>query len=385
MSIDEPPLSVLITVPWAERWGGAEEMLCTFLDYADRQRVEPHVVLLADGPLREYLEQRGLRATVIETGRLRQPHLGLRAIRRLAGLIRTERPDAILNWTTKSHVYAALAAILAGRRGQLIWWQHGIPQRDPLDLVAAALPAAVIGCSSRAVAEAQRRVAPWRRTLVIHPGIPAAAESDGSPADLRHTLGVAEDAALIGLVGRLHPMKGQDVFLRALRLLSDEGHSVHGLLVGGDAYGLAPAYVTGLQRLIGELGLSGLVTMTGHVPSAAPYLSAVEILVSASSAEPFGIAILEAMQAGVPVVATPVGGPLEIIENGVTGVLVPERSPRALADAVGRLLNDKDTARSIAEAGRRLVERGFTAEVMTARIVQALSEVAGRRASDSAP
>jgi hypothetical protein len=69
------PLSVLITAPWAHRLGGAEEMLCTFLEHVDRQRLHPHVVLLTDGPLVQYLRDRDVPTTVIEAGRLRHVHL----------------------------------------------------------------------------------------------------------------------------------------------------------------------------------------------------------------------------------------------------------------------------------------------------------------------
>jgi glycosyltransferase involved in cell wall biosynthesis len=365
--------SVLITVPWAQRLGGAEEMLCTFLDHIDRKRLRPHVVLLADGPLVEYLRDRDIPTTVIEAGRLRQVHLGARSIYRLARLIARERPDVILNWTTKSHAYTAVAGILARRSDRLVWWQHGIPQRDPLDRLAAAFPAVAIGCSSEAVAAAQREVAPRRRTVVVHPGIrpPTDARSTGS---VRKQLGIAPDTRLLGVVGRVHPMKGQDLFVRALKLLIDEQRDVHGLIVGGDAYGLAPEYGTGLRRLIDELGLQHRVTLTGHVPDATAYIAGLDVLVSTSTAEPFGIVLLEAMQLGIPVVSTRLGGPAEILEDGVSGLLVGTRTPDAVADALRRLLDDSEAAASIGRAGRELVEREFTAEAMSSRIEALLRE-----------
>ena len=93
-------------------------------------------------------------------------------------------------------------------------------------------------------------------------------------------------------------MKGQDLFLAALKLLHSDGRDVHGLIVGGDAYELAPAYTAHLHRQIQQLQLQGHVTMTGHVPSAAPYIAALDVLVCASTSEPFGIVVLEAMGQG---------------------------------------------------------------------------------------
>lgn len=371
-----PKLSVLITAPWAERLGGAEAMLYTFLQHVDRDRIEPHVVLLSDGPLAEDLRGLAIRTTVIGAGRMRQVQLTVGAILRLARLIADDRPDVILNWTTKSHAYVAPAAVLARRWRRLIWWQHGVPNRDLLDLLSAALPAELIACSSAAVAAAQRRVSPWRRTVVVHPGIrPSEATSKST---VRPGSNLGPGTKLVGIIGRLHPMKGQDLFLQALSLLRLEGRDVHGLVVGGDAYALAPEFAQHIDGLIRDLGLEPHVTMTGHVADAASYIAALDALVCASTAEPFGIVLLEAMWASVPVVSTPGGGPSEIIEDGVSGVLVPERTADALAAGIARVLDAPAQAQAMGAAGRRRVEAEFTAQAMSANIERVLCDVAAK-------
>lgn len=368
-------LSVLVTVPWAERLGGAEEMLCTFLEHADPNRLAAHVVLFAEGPLADFLENRGIRTTVIPAGRLRQAHLAVKALYQLTRLIAAEDPDVIFSWTTKSHVYTAVAAILARRHDRLMWWQHGIAKRDPLDRLAGALPAVAIGCSSEAVAAAQREVSPARRTIVVYPGVPSN-PAPSSSTSIRQRLKIPRGRRVLGIVGRVHPMKGQDLFVQALALLRDEGRDIHGLIVGGDAYDLAPEYSANLGRQIRDLGLEDRVTLTGHVPRAEPYIEALDVLVCASTSEPFGIVLLEAMRAGVPVISTRVGGPAEIIRDGESGLLLHERSAGVMADALRRLLDDPEHATLMSAAGLRLVEENFTAEAMATRIHAALTEVA---------
>src|SRR5262249_53423246 len=145
--------------------------------------------------------------------------------------------------------------------------------------------------------------------------------ANGAGAGLREKLEVPAGRQVLGIVGRLQPRKRQDRFLAAVAELVGRGHDVHALLVGGDAFGLSPEYAEGRRRRIPRLGLEERVTMTGQVADPAPYLSLMDIAVSASEREPFGIVLLEAMAAGVPIVAVAHGGPLEIVEPGVTGEL----------------------------------------------------------------
>jgi glycosyltransferase involved in cell wall biosynthesis len=155
------------------------------------------------------------------------------------------------------------------------------------------------------------------------------------------------------MVGRLQPWKGQDRLLRALAILRKRGFTLHGLIVGGDAYGLSPEYAGGLSRLVDDLGLAEAVTMTGQVDRVAPYVQLMDVFVSASEDEPFGIALIEAMALGVPVVAVASGGPLEIIEPGHSGALADSTSPSAIAQALEALVINPDLRQRLAEQGKR--------------------------------
>ncbi len=116
--------------------------------------------------------------------------------------------------------------------------------------------------------------------------------------------------------------------------------------------------------------------MTGQVGDAAPYFGLMDVAVNASEGEPFGIVLLEAMAAGVPAVAVADGGPLDIVEPGVTGVLAASGEPAALAEAIGGLLADPQRRAAMAEAGRRRCRERFGAESMAERLTASLTELA---------
>jgi len=384
------PLRLLFTLPWATRSGGAEEMLQALVEGGPRHGYESEVVFLQEGPWPEQLRAEGVPVHVLGAGRVRELHLGARAVLRLARILRRRRPDVVLNWVAKTQLYGSPAAVLAGIGERVVWWQHAIPEGRGhwLDRAATALPAAAIGCTSHAAAEAQRRIRPGRPMFVVAAGTrapegvhtgdaggrPAGEPAAGGPpavegarADPAVPPGPPAGTLVVGLVARLQPWKGQDRLLRAAALLRERGHDVHVLLVGGDSWSLAPDYASALPRLIGELELDGQVTMTGEVPDAGPYIDRMDVLVNASDPEPFGIVLLEGMARGVAVVAVDSGGPREIVQDGVTGMLARSGEPIALADAIEPLLASSELRSRLAAAGRARFEEEFTEDAMCRR------------------
>jgi glycosyltransferase involved in cell wall biosynthesis len=373
--VSEPALRVLVCVPWRERLGGAEAMLWSVLKHTDPRRVEYRVAFLEPGPFEEDVRALGVTTYRVPTGRLRHPRAGGRAVRRLAEIIRGDDPDLVLNWQAKAQLYGAPAAAAAGRSDRVLWWQHGVPSGHWMDRVATALPARAIGCSSRASALAQSATRPSRVTFVVHPGV----ETERvAPID-RAALGVGDKRPIVGIVGRLQPWKGQHRLLHALRRLHDSGCRAHGLIVGGAAHGFSPGYERELRDLIARLRLRTWVTMVGHVADARPYIAAADVLVSASENEPFGIALVEGLVQGVPVIAVSDAGPREIVEPGVTGLLVPRPEPHLLADSVRVLLDDETRRRGIARRARAAAIDRFGIQAATATMERQLRTIAASR------
>jgi glycosyltransferase involved in cell wall biosynthesis len=367
---------IIVVLPWGRRLGGAEALLESVLGTAPRADHEMELVFLEDGPWPRELRERGFRVEVLPAGRLRDLHRWGLTVLRLARLLRARRPDVVLNWAAKTQLYGAPAAVLAGMRERIVWWQHMIADGDWLDRVATALPAVAVGCCSHAAAVAQRRMRPVRSTFVCAAGT-APPPRSAAPAPVQLPAGVP----VVGIVGRLQPWKGQDRLLRAQAILRDRGQRLHLLIVGGDAYGLSPEYAGELPALAARLGLRGEVTMTGQVSDAGTYISEMDVLVNASDPEPFGIVLLEGMARGVAVAAVDSGGPAEFVADGETGVLARSGDPADLADAVGRLLGDADLRMRVAAAGRAEFFATFTDEALQRRFFAAMQAAVSRRAA----
>jgi glycosyltransferase involved in cell wall biosynthesis len=328
---------------------------------------ELEFVFFEPGPWPTELGDAGFRVEVIAAGRLRQAHRWVATVARLRRIFRSRRPDVILNWAAKTHLYGSPAAVLAGMADRVVLWQHVIPSHGWIDRCATLLPVAAIGCYCEEAATAQARLFPSRPVFVVAPGVPIPS-ADGSPAPLA----LPRDVPVVGMVGRLQPWKGQDRLLKAQALLHERGRRIHTVIVGGDAYGLSPEYAASLPSLVGRLGLVEDVTMTGQVADAGPYIDQMDILVNASAPEPFGIVLLEGMARGVAVVAVDAGGPAEFIEHGRTGQLARSGEPVALAEALESLLASADLRRTVARAGRERFLREFTDSALHKRFFERL-------------
>lgn len=362
---------------FAERLGGAERVLWTLLRGFDRTRVEPVAIFFARGPFAEEVAALGVRTYVVPVGRFRDVRTGTAAVVRLARIMRAERPDLVLNFILKAQLYAAPAAVLAGLRRRVVWWQHDLPGRQWMDRLATLLPARAILASSAEAAAAQARYRPRRTTIAVAPGIPAPAPVAADElAALRATLGIPEGRRVVGMIGRLQRWKGQHRFLEAVALLRERGYDVHALVVGGGQHGIEPGYETEVRTLARELGLDGAVTFTGQVRDPERHLRLMDVSVNASEPEPFGLVLLESMAVGVPVVAVGAAGPAEILDGGACGVLVPTGSPADLASGVERLLIGPEPRAALARTAEARWAERYTEDAMVRRVEQALMGLA---------
>lgn len=199
----------------------------------------------------------------------------------------------------------------------------------------------------------------------------------------RAQLGVDRDRPLLALVAQVTPWKGQEEAIRAVDLLAQHGREAHLLLVGTTKFTSAAtrydneAYLANLERLVAETGLTERVSFTGERDDVPVVLRASDVVLVPSWEEPFGRTVVEGMALGVPVVATAVGGPAEIIEHGRTGLLVEPHDPQALADAIRQLLDDGALAQRIAAAGRERAAE-FSLPRHVAAVTALYAELTGR-------
>jgi glycosyltransferase involved in cell wall biosynthesis len=168
---------------------------------------------------------------------------------------------------------------------------------------------------------------------------------------------------VVGTVGHLAPIKGHDIFVRAAKLVRAHRFDVHFAIIGEDK---SPEmnYRRTLEKLVDELGLNGFVTMPGWRDDMNAVLSSLTLFVSAARSEPFGLVIVEAMAAGLPIIATASEGALEILKDGVTAKLVPPDNPEALAEAINKLLDDPLECARLGQNALRVARDGYSLKRM---------------------
>jgi glycosyltransferase involved in cell wall biosynthesis len=179
---------------------------------------------------------------------------------------------------------------------------------------------------------------------------------------------------VVGIAGELREHKGQEDFIRAAHLIARQFVDVD-FVIAGEDQSPRKEYRAYLERLTGELNLQARVHFTGWLEDVSTFLPALSLFVSSSRVEPFGLVMVEAMAAGLPVVATATGGAREIIEDGVTGRLVPVGDWQALSKAIALLLSSEEERLRMGERGRVRASEHFSLERMVSETEALYREV----------
>jgi glycosyltransferase involved in cell wall biosynthesis len=285
---------------------------------------------------------------------------------KLAQFIREREVDVIHAHIAHDYLLAALAARLAGR-GELVITRHVLFQLNKLHARMLKHVARVIAVS-QAVADALRSGHTFdpARIVVIHNGIDLRrfTRHSAAPDWLQSFIkSGTRDRFIVGMVGHLSPIKGQEEFIRAAAIIASRRTDVTFIIAGEDK-SRGGENRRQIERLINDLGLDGRIHLLGWVDDVPRLLSAFDLLVSPSRSEPFGLSIIEGMACGVPVIATRSEGAREILEDGVTGQLLSSGSPQELASAIVRLLDDEEKRMSFGAQALRAVRDRFTLELM---------------------
>lgn len=358
--------------------GGTETQIRELALRLDRARFDVVVCgLKGPGVIGEELRARGVRVVTLDGAGKGDA----RVLLRLARLIAAERPDIVHAFLGFANVAASLVGRLLGVP-VVIWSYRDVEvwKTRPqwlLDRAALRWADAVTCCS-----DAVRRFVlahvngQGAKFATIHNGVDV--EAFRTPqAVSRPALGLRDGVPVVGTVARLdEPKKGLAVLLQALAELASRSDvpDWQVLLVGD-----GPARAR-LERAAAELGLARRVIFAGQrrdVPSVLPVL---DLFVCPSLYEGFGIAIVEAMAAERPVVASAVGGVPEIVVDGETGLLVPVGDASALADAIHRLLRDPELARRMGARGRDRASDLFSVDRMVRQHERLYETVSARQA-----
>ncbi len=358
-------------VAMGDLWAGAEVQLATLVAELVRQAdLELSVVLFNEGRLAEQLRAMSVSVSVFPEETWGTPRL----LRELTMHCRKGRFDILHTHKYKDNILGVMAAVRTSVPC-VVRTVHGLSEpfcgvqairmmvNELVDDWAIRFRVdRLIAVSSEIEATLRARYGE-DKVVQIYNGIRLQeVQRAGEPLETRKRIGVDVTCRLIGTVGRLTAVKGQDDFLTCAHELVKRRKDVHFLLVGD-----GPLRER-LEARTKELGLSERVTFLGHRDDTYDLIRSMDIFVLPSLHEGIPMVLLEAMALARPIVATRVGGIPEVVTDRVHGLLVAGGNPVELVDACERFLNDPDIAGSCAQAGQRRAEREFSSARMGAKV-----------------
>lgn len=375
----QAPLRVAFCHYTSDVGGGSDRSLFDLVTHLDRNQFTPFMILRTGDPLATAYRKAGCTVAEIpfvpprkafEIRKLAAFFLAyLPHVLRAAHLLRRWQID-VVHVNTINNLQGPLAARLAGR--PLVWHVREIAGEGRIGRAMRGLVARlahVAVANSNAVAESL--AACGDRVKTVYNGIDLSEYPEPDWSTPREPL--------IACVGRLEPWKGQHVLVEALPEVLAAHPDARAWFVGGPAVNKAD-YLPGLQARCAALGIADRVTFTGARKDVPEILRRARLLVLPSvDPEPFGRTLVEAMAAGCPPIATAAGGPLEIIEEGVNGLLVAPGDAKALARAIQDLVAAPARAGAMGEAGRARVLMRFSLDRMVEEMSVVLKGAAGPR------
>jgi len=394
MNLSAPLPTTVLFFDHTARMGGGEVSLFNLVTHLDRARIEPVVVLASDGELRHKLRAAGVEVhvlpldetvTEVRKGSLSSAKaisLGqvgqiARYVWRLRNFMRARGARIVHANSLKADFLAALAGRLSGI--PVIWHVRDRIADDYLPPLATRafralcrfLPTFVIVNSHATLATLELPRQRRARVIyngVVHDGLPL--EEFLSAATAQAAANAVAGAPLIGLVGRISPWKGQDIFLRAAAEVIRTFPGARFQIIGAPLFG-EEEYESEVRALCTELGLDEGVEWLGFRRDVPQLVAKLDLLVHASkTGEPFGQVVVEAMMAGKPVVATDGGGIPEIVLDGDTGFLVPMGDAPAMARAIERVLHDPAAARQMGARGLARAREYFSISRTSGKITR---------------
>lgn len=356
--------------------GGAQRHLVSLLKNLDRSRFEPHLWCLnKSGDLVSEVEQLGI--PLFDMSFDGEKIFGFRAVHTLPSCwtrLRRLKPHIVHTYLFSPNVYGTFLSALArvpivlSSRRDLAWWEtrrHLLATRLSnlfVDRVVA------VSEPVRQHAISRERLAP--ETVVTVPNGIELPDFDNAFKKAVNLPAIDRSGPIVAMTAGLRPVKRHEDLFEALRQVKSSYPRLRCLLIGD-----GPRRVE-LETLARDLGLEDTVAFLGWQANIAAILKRVDIFALCSESEGFSNAVLEAMAASCPVIATEVGGNREAVSNGDTGLLIPSKNPDRIAEALLLLLRDPQKASAMGASGRQRVERLFTAATMARRVEALYMELA---------
>lgn len=358
--ISPPPSKInLMFLIWSLEMGGAEHVVLNLVRGVDRARFNPMVCCLNwKGRMAAGLEQEGIPVFSLDKRPKFDPWMLVKMVR----LFRRERVHLLNSHLWSAHFWGRLAAILAGVPAIVITEHNLDTWRNRAHFMADQILSKwtdkVIFVSEEVKNFYGKHLTlPAEKLQVVHNGIKIA-KTTTSQSEIRKKMGVPEGSCIIGTVGRLDKRKGLRFLLDVVASLVQKNANIFCLIVGEGKE------KDDLVQYRDSLGLQDKVKFLGYWPELAEVLSCMDIFTLSSIMEGLPLAILEAMSAGKPVVATDVGGNWEAVASGKTGWLVPYGDIPAMVSALSTLIENPKRAEEMGDAGFARIQTEFSLDAM---------------------
>lgn len=343
-------------------YGGAERQLIYLAKHLQKDRYKIMVCVLSNvTPLMNELIGAGI--DVLTLPRKLKPDLT--RLWRLGKVVSDYQPDLIHSSLFVANFWSRVIGCLLGIP-VVVSERNSDPKRNKFKIIInrllASSTALLIANSKSGLDRAiNRKETKPETSQVIHNGIAIDPyRGNSQESDIKTELGFMENQSVVGIIGRICEQKDQENFFQAMKIVNEKMPDVGFICVGGGK-GLEE-----LKAFVKDLGIHSATVFTGVRDDVPAILKIMDILVLSSRWEGLPNVIMEAMASSLPVISTHVGGVPEIVQDGITGLLVPPENPSEIASAVMRLLRDPFLARKMGSSGRIRIEKNFSIEKMVA-------------------
>lgn len=352
----------ILHITSARAFGGGEKHL---LDLTRELKTRGHDVFIALRPSNEWQSrfdflpgENFLHVSIRNS-------FGVFSAERIAKFVRENNIEIIHAHTGRDYLPASIVCRIT-KNTKFVLTRHVLFPMKPFHRFALKNVSKAIAVSP-AVATNLQKIFPKEKIVLISNGINtenrAGEPGESLNKDFRFLHNVPFDAQLVGTIGELKVLKGQRDFVLAANLVSRKFPDAYFVIVGKDN-SIRQEFRQELKRLVKVLNLGNRFLWLNWVEDTAPLLAALDVFVSASHTESFGLAMLEAMASAKAIVATETEGARELIQNEKTGKLVPLKEPVHLAEAIGEFLEDKNLRETLGKNARENAKERFSLEKM---------------------
>ncbi len=349
--------------------GGAGVWLLTFLKFYNREKFDMVVVIPKDSALKSRIEELGVR--YVEADGIRDVSFSKEAIGNLREIIRREKPDVI-------HTHASLSARIAAKLEKVpaANTRHCLeaPKKGIKRLIYRTLnnylSDAVVAVSKAVYDNLFEDGIPENKLKLIYNGVePLEIANADKIRKMKAAMGF-ENCFTVGIFARLEPVKNHMLFLQAASAIYQVNDAFRFLIVGGGSM------EEELKKEVKRLGLENAVVFTGYVRDVAELMNTVDVNVLTSDFEALSISLIEGMTLGKPCVTTDAGGTKEVVENGVSGFVVPVNDAVNLSACIMKLASDPALCKCMGEAGRKSALEKFSPVEMCDKLYAMYKELA---------